>query len=223
MARFSPSLLSADFAALGDGLLFCEKAGADLVHLDVMDGHFVPNLTIGPPVIAALRKRTRLPFDVHLMIERPLDWVERYREAGADRISVHVEAEPHLRRTLGRIRDLGAEAGVAINPGTSVASLEDCLPYSDFVLVMSVDPGFGGQKFLPRSIEKVARIRELAARLGARIDVAVDGGVDSANARELASAGATTLVAGNAFFGAADPAGFARTIRSAGTDLGSVA
>jgi len=216
MAHLAPSLLSADFAELGGALALCESAGADFIHLDIMDGHFVPNLTIGPVVIASLRKRSRLPFDVHLMIENPGDWIEKYREAGADRISIHVEAERHLRRTLGRIRDLGASPGIAVNPGTSLSLLDEALPYADFVLVMSVDPGFGGQSFLPRSIEKVSRLRRMARESGCVLEIAVDGGVSTNNSQRLADAGADTLIAGNAFFGAADPSAFTRSIHDAG-------
>ncbi len=216
MARLAPSLLSADFSALGEALALCERSGADFVHLDVMDGHFVPNLTFGPPVIASLRKRTKLAFDVHLMIEKPGEWVERYCAAGADRLSLHIEAEPHLRRALGRIREAGVSPGIAINPATSLALLEDALPYADFVLVMSVDPGFGGQSFLDRSLDKVRRLREMAEARRLAIDISVDGGVDPGNAGALAASGATTLIAGNAFFGAPDPGAAARQFHDAG-------
>ena len=214
--RLAPSLLSADFADLGAALALCEKAGADLVHVDVMDGHFVPNLTIGPPVVASLRRRTKLPFDVHLMIERPLDWVERYVEAGANRVSFHVEAEPHLRRTLARIREAGASPGLAINPGSSLSLLEEALPDADFVLVMSVDPGFSGQAFEERSVDKVRRLRQMAAERGLETDITVDGGVDDRNVGRLAAAGASTVVAGHGFFRAADPIAAARAFHEAG-------
>jgi ribulose-phosphate 3-epimerase len=216
VARFAPSLLSADFAALGEALDLCARAEADFVHVDVMDGHFVPNLTLGPPVIASLRKRSPLRFDVHLMIERPGEWVDRYCDAGADRLSFHVEAESHLRRTLGRIRERRVEAGVALNPATSLGALDEALPYLDFVLVMSVDPGFGGQSFLPGSLGKIRRLREMAMTGGFPIDISVDGGVDGVNAAPLRAAGADTLIAGNAFFRSADPIAFARAIRNAG-------
>ena len=209
--RIAPSILAADLADLGGAVEICERGGADLVHFDVMDGHFVPNLTFGIPVLAALRKRTRLPLDVHLMVERPGDLLDEYLAAGADRVAVHWEAEPHLDRLLARIAEGGAEAGVAVNPSTPVELLTDVLPRLGFVLLMSVNPGFAGQRFLPGAIDKVGRLRRLIegeqARLGARrVEIAVDGGVGRDNIQRLAAAGVDTVIAGSSVFGSADPA-----------------
>jgi ribulose-phosphate 3-epimerase len=174
VARIAPSILSADFAALGEAIARVESGGADLLHVDVMDGHFVPNLTLGPPVIESIRKRTRLPLDVHLMIEEPERWIETYVRAGADLVTVHVEASTHLQRCLAQIREAGARAGVALNPGTPPGGLRYVLDDIDLILVMSVNPGFGGQSFLPASYAKIQEIRGL---LGDRpVEVSVDGG-----------------------------------------------
>ena len=201
--KIAPSILSADFAALGEAIARVEAAGADQLHVDVMDGHFVPNLTIGPPVIESIRKRTRLPLDVHLMIEEPERWIETYVRAGADWLTVHAEACPHLQRTLNQIREAGARAGVALNPSTGPGILEYVLDDLDLVLVMSVNPGFGGQSFIPTAYEKIRKIRAL---LGKRpVLVSVDGGVKREHAHPLAQAGAGVLVAGSAIFGAPDP------------------
>jgi ribulose-phosphate 3-epimerase len=196
--RIAPSLLSADFARLADALAMAEEGGADLVHVDVMDGHFVPNLTIGPPVVKALRRATRLPLDVHLMIEKPEETLDRYIDAGGDWISVHVEATRHLQRCLERVRRGGAKAGAAVNPGTPVGALAAAWGDLDFALIMSVNPGFGGQAFLRGSIARVRRAREAAAEAGAGAVIEVDGGVDAGNAAELVEAGAEILVAGTA-------------------------
>jgi ribulose-phosphate 3-epimerase len=202
--KIAPSILSADFAELGDAIALVEAAGADQIHVDVMDGHFVPNLTIGPPVIESIRKRTRLPLDVHLMIEEPERWVETYARAGAGAITVHAEACVHLQRVLAQIREAGSRAGAALNPGTPPGVLGYVLDDLDLVLVMSVNPGFGGQQFIPSTYEKV---RDLKALLGTRaVEVSVDGGVTQRNAAQLARAGVGTLVAGSAIFGAPDPA-----------------
>jgi ribulose-phosphate 3-epimerase len=211
--KIAPSILSADFAALGEAIARVEAAGADLLHVDVMDGHFVPNLTIGPPVIESIRKRTRLPLDVHLMIEEPERWVETYVRAGADYVTVHVEASAHLERTLTLIREAGARSGVALNPSTPPAALEYVLDALDLVLVMSVNPGFGGQAFLPTAYEKIRRLRSMLA--DRPVLISVDGGVKAANAGALAQAGATVLVAGSAIFGAADPGAALAALRSA--------
>jgi ribulose-phosphate 3-epimerase len=211
--RIAPSILSADFAALGDAIARVEAAGADQLHVDVMDGHFVPNLTIGPPVIESIRKRTRLPLDVHLMIEEPDRWVETYVRAGADYLTVHVEACVHLQRALAAIRESGAKAGAALNPSTPPDSLQYVLDDLDLVLVMSVNPGFGGQSFIPGTYEKLRRLR---ARLADRpVLISVDGGVKADNAGPLAQAGATVLVAGSAVFGAPDPGAAVTALRSA--------
>jgi len=211
--KIAPSILSADFAALGESIAQVEAAGADRLHVDVMDGHFVPNLTVGPPVIESIRKRTRLPLDVHLMIEAPDRWVETYVRAGADLLTVHAEVCPHLQRTLARIREAGARAGVALNPATGPEGLRWVLEDLDLVLVMSVNPGFGGQAFLPSAYAKVRQIKALLA--GGPVEISVDGGVTAEHAGRLAEAGADVLVAGSAIFGAPDPAGALRALRAA--------
>ena len=200
MITIAPSLLASDFANLQQQIALVEEGGADWLHLDVMDGHFVPNLTIGPPVIASLRKISRLPFDTHLMIEEPERWVETYRKAGADVITVHAEACKPLPETLRRIRELGAKAGVSINPATPLAAIEEVLGDVDLILLMSVNAGFGGQSFIP---DTVARIRAVAARLEelrAPAVIEVDGGIDSRTARLVVEAGARVLVAGSYIF-----------------------
>jgi ribulose-phosphate 3-epimerase len=213
VVKIAPSILSADFAALGTDIARIEAAGADQLHVDVMDGRFVPNITIGPVVVGAIRKRTRLPLDVHLMIVEPERYIPEFVAAGADMVTVHVEACPHLQRTLAQIRELGARAGVALNPATPVSTLELVLDDLDLVLVMSVNPGFGGQSFIPTAHRK---IRELRALLGNRpVDVSVDGGVKVDLAAALAADGASTLVAGSAIFGAADPAAAIKAFRAA--------
>ena len=197
----APSLLSADFARLGEEVRAIEAAGADWLHLDVMDGAFVPNITIGPGVIAALKPHTRLPFDVHLMIEAPDRFIEAFREAGADIMSVHPEAGPHLHRTLRRIRELGAKAGLVLNPATPVETVEWVLEDLDLILVMSVNPGFGGQSFLDSQLKKISRLRRLIDDARADIILEVDGGVNAQTAPRCLEAGATALVAGSAIFG----------------------
>ena len=211
----APSILSADFARLGEAMVIAEKGGAGVLHVDVMDGHFVPNLTIGPPVVESLRRASDLPFDVHLMIEDPGRWVDGFVEAGADMISVHAEADHHLHRTVERIRSLGARAGVAVNPGTPITVLEALLPDLDHVLVMSVNPGFAAQKFIPGSLEKLSRLRGWIGKRGLDLRLEVDGGIKLSNAGEAVAAGADILVAGSAIFGAGDPAGAAREMISA--------
>jgi ribulose-phosphate 3-epimerase len=214
--RIAPSLLAADFARLADGLRIAEEGGADLVHVDVMDGHFVPNLTIGPPVVAALRRATKLPLDVHLMIEKPEATLPQYLDAGADWVSVHVEATHHLQRCLDLIRKGGARAGAAINPGTPVEALEAAFGDLDYAVVMSVNPGWGGQSFLPGSVAKVRLLRGRASASGAPpLAVEVDGGVTAGNASALAGAGAEILVAGTAIYGDADPRRSIERLRTA--------
>jgi ribulose-phosphate 3-epimerase len=215
MIKIAPSLLSADFARLADELATIESA--DLLHLDVMDGHFVPNLTIGPAIVKALRVHTRLPFDCHLMISEPQRYIDRFLEAGADMISIHIETEPHLQRALQMIRDGGAKAGIAVNPATSAESLSAAIDYCDYVLAMTVNPGFGGQKFIEPVVPKIRHISRLIRERGLRVEIEVDGGIDAKTAPHVVAAGATILVAGNAVFGAADRAGAIESIRSAVT------
>ena len=213
MIKIAPSILSADFAVLGEEIARVEAGGADQLHVDVMDGHFVPNLTIGPPVVEAIRKRTRLPLDIHLMIEAPERLIPAFVSAGADMVTVHVETCPHLNRVLNQIRELGAKPGVTLNPATPLTTLEYALDDAELILVMSVNPGFGGQEFLPGTYQKLKALRKM---LGQRqIDVSVDGGVKVEHCRMLAEHGATILVAGSAIFGAPDPAEAVRRMRSA--------
>jgi ribulose-phosphate 3-epimerase len=213
--RIAPSLLSADFARLADAVAMAEAGGADMVHVDVMDGHFVPNLTIGPPVVRDLRKATRLPLDVHLMIENPETTLSEYLDAGADWVSVHVEATRHLQRCLDLIRRSGAKAGAAINPGTPTLALESVWGDLDYSVVMSVNPGWGGQPFLAASIEKVRCLHGEARAAGSPLSIEVDGGVGKDNAAALVEAGAEILVAGTAIYGAGDPAGAIGRLREA--------
>ena len=217
MIKIAPSILSADFAALGHDIARVEAGGADQLHVDVMDGRFVPNITIGPVVVAAIRKRTRLPLDVHLMIVEPERYIPEFVAAGADMVTVHAEACPHLQRTLAQIRELGARGGVALNPSTPPDALEYVLDDLDLVLVMSVNPGFGGQAFIPSTHRKIRDIRALLGDRHRRVDVSVGGGVKADLAKALANDGASTLVAGSAIFGAADPAAAVRAIRDAAT------
>ena len=215
MIQIAPSILAADFAALGAAIAAAEAGGADLIHVDVMDGHFVPNITIGVPVVRSLKKVARVPLDVHLMIQDPDRFAEDFVTAGADRLSVHVEVLPHLHRSIHYIKSLGAKAGVAINPSTPVSALEEIAGDVDHVLVMSVNPGFGGQTFIPRSESKIQAIRALLDRAGNPAPIEVDGGVDATNAARLIAAGASILVAGNAIFAAPDPAAATRQLRAA--------
>jgi len=213
--RIAPSLLSADFGRLADTVAACEAAGADFIHFDVMDGRFVPNLTVGPIVLRALRGATRVPFDVHLMIEEPLQTLDQYLDAGAARVAVHVEAERHLHRFAQVVRARGASPGVAINPGTSLAALDEALTFCDFVLVMTVNPGWGGQSFLPLSTGRVRRLAEAITEKGVSCGIAVDGGVGPANAGEIVAAGARHLVAGSSVFGKGDIPGAVAALRRA--------
>ncbi len=213
--KIAPSILSADFACLGEQIALVDKAGADVIHVDVMDGHFVPNITIGPLIVSAIRPVTDLPLDVHLMIENPDRYIEAFAGAGADYITVHVEACPHLHRSLQAIRELGVKAGVALNPHTPVSAVAEVLDVLDLILIMSVNPGFGGQKFIPRALHKLKATRELLTAAGmGHIEVEVDGGVKSGNIREIAEAGAEILVAGSAIFKAPDPAEAIREMKS---------
>jgi len=203
----APSILAADFGHLAEEIARAEQGGARLVHLDVMDGHFVPNLTMGPAVVKAVRRATRLPLDVHLMIQNA--------DAGANWVSLHVEALPHLQRAVAHLRERGLKAGVALNPSTPLLSVEEIAPELDYVVVMSVNPGFGGQKFLPGSLDKVRRMRDLLRRRGLAAQIEVDGGVDEGNVKLLLEAGADVLVAGTSVFGGGDPAASARRLLEA--------
>jgi ribulose-phosphate 3-epimerase len=216
--EIAPSILASNFAKLGDEIRTVEQGGADVLHVDVMDGHFVPNISIGIPVVASLRKATRLPLDVHLMIERPESYIAEFVRAGANRVLVHQEATVHLDRALAMIREHGAEAGAVINPATPVGMLSEVLDKLDTVLVMSVNPGFGGQKFIPGAIEKIRQLNEWRARYNGTFRIEVDGGVDLENIAELAKAGANTFVAGTSIFQTSDPAGSARQLRQLATN-----
>jgi ribulose-phosphate 3-epimerase len=211
----APSILSADFARLGEEIAAAERGGAGLVHVDVMDGHFVPNITLGPPVVRSIRRATTLPLDVHLMIENADRYLDAFVDAGANWISVHQEAVPHLQRAVSHLRQRGVRPGVVLNPATPIGTLEEILPELDYVLVMSVNPGFGGQKFLPGSLEKIRRLRAQVVERGLQTLIEVDGGVDAGNARALVQAGAEVLVAGTAVFGEGDPEAAARRMLEA--------
>ncbi len=198
--KISPSILSADFLRLGEEVQALEKAGADYIHVDIMDGHFVPNLTIGPPVLKALRRITSLPLDVHLMIENPDQYLAAFAEAGAAILTVHVEAVVHLHRTLSEIRALGAKAGVSLNPATPVCLIEPALEYADLVLVMTVNPGFGGQEFIPEVLPKIGQIRRLIDKNRQPVELEVDGGIKTENIGSIAAAGADVFVSGSGIF-----------------------
>ena len=204
MRKIAPSILSADFSRLGEEIAAVEAAGADWIHIDVMDGHFVPNLTIGPGVVRSLRKTTSLPFDVHLMIEHAEQYLDAFAGAGSDWITVHAEAAGHLHRTLARIREMGIRAGVSLNPATPLALIEPIFPDIDLLLIMTVNPGFGGQQFIRTMLPKIRQARDQIDRLSRPIVLEVDGGVTPANAREIIEAGADVLVAGAAVFGSGD-------------------
>jgi len=211
--EIAPSILASNFAKLGEDVRAVEQGGADLLHLDVMDGHFVPNISIGLPVVASLHKATRLPLEVHLMIERPEEYIERFVQAGASRVLIHQEATVHLDRALTMIRELGAQAGAVINPATPVATLTDVFDKVDTVLVMSVNPGFGGQKFIPGAFEKIRQLNRWRAQYNGGFRIEVDGGVEAENTAELAKAGTNTFVAGTSIFHTPDPAAAVRQIR----------
>jgi ribulose-phosphate 3-epimerase len=213
--QIAPSILSADFAALGRDIAAAERGGADLIHVDVMDGHFVPNITIGPPVVRSIKRIASRPLDVHLMIEEPDRYIEAFVSAGAAMVSVHVEAAHHLHRTLTYIRQVGARAGVVLNPSTPAHAIEDVCAEIDYVLVMSVNPGFGGQTFIPHSLEKLRRVREVLARNGSAAPIEIDGGVDVRNVAQVVAAGASIIVAGSAIFESADPERATRDLRAA--------
>ncbi|HJY85772.1 MAG TPA: ribulose-phosphate 3-epimerase [Candidatus Acidoferrales bacterium] len=213
IVEIAPSILAANFAFLGDEIRAVEQGGATMLHVDVMDGHFVPNLSIGVPVVASLHKATQLTLDAHLMIEHPDRYIEAFAEAGAEMISVHQEATPHLDRVLASIRELGREAGVVINPATPVAMLAEVLDKVNYVLVMSVNPGFGGQSFLPGALEKIRQLKEARARYNHSFRIEVDGGVGPENVVQLVRAGAEILVAGTSIFHTPDPAQAVRQMR----------
>jgi ribulose-phosphate 3-epimerase len=218
VVKIAPSILAADFADLGSAIRAAEAAGADYIHVDVMDGHFVPNITVGIPVVAALRRATRLPLDVHLMITAPERYLADFARAGADIITVHVEACPHLHRTVQQIRELGARPGVSLNPATSLETVREILPYVDLVLIMSVNPGFGGQSYIPTITAKISRLAAMIAETGRAIEIEVDGGVDINTTPVIVAAGARVLVAGTAVFG--HPGGIAGGIAALRTAAG---
>jgi ribulose-phosphate 3-epimerase len=205
MFEIAPSILSADFTRLADEIAAVKQGGAKILHVDVMDGHFVPNITIGLPVVKSIRKETDLTVDTHLMISEPRRYAVEFVKAGADMVSVHVEADHHLQRTLTAIREAGAKAGVAINPATPLVMLEEALPYADFVLLMSVNPGFGGQKFIPTSLDKLRRLREMIDSRGLKTRIEIDGGIDESNIAEIVASGAEIIVAGSAVYGKGMP------------------
>ena len=222
MIKIAPSILSADFAALGSEVAEAEASGADWIHVDVMDGHFVPNITLGPPIVKAVSAHTSLPLDVHLMIEAPERYIADFAAAGASVITVHAEACVHLHRVIYQIKELGLLAGVAINPGTPASSIREVLPDVDMVLVMTVNPGFGGQSFIPSTLRKIKQIRQWADEVHPDLRIEVDGGIAESTAALVAEAGADVLVAGNAVFGRSDRAAAIAAIRGAATESAQV-
>ena len=215
MVEIAPSILSADFTRLGEEIAAVKRGGATVLHVDVMDGHFVPNITVGLPVVKSIRQATELPIDTHLMITEPGIYAEQFVDAGASMVSVHVEIDPHLHRTLMCIRKKGALAGVAINPATPLVTLEEALPFADYILIMSVNPGFGGQKFIQTSLDKVRRLRRMIDERGLKTRIEIDGGIDRHNIAEIAAAGAEIIVSGSAIFNESDPAQAVRNLREA--------
>jgi ribulose-phosphate 3-epimerase len=219
MIDIAPSILSADFTRLGEQIALVERGGAAYIHVDVMDGHFVPNITIGPLIVKAVSRATSRPIDAHLMIERPDEFITEFAQAGANMISVHPETTYHLHRTLNHIRQAGCQAGVVLNPATPLTAIEEVLDEVDYVLLMSVNPGFGGQTFIRSSLGKLRRLRALIGERGARARIEIDGGVGPENAAEIVAAGAEILVAGSAVFGAPDPAEAVRQLARAASDV----
>jgi ribulose-phosphate 3-epimerase len=215
MIEIAPSILSADFTRLAEEISTVEKAGASILHVDVMDGRFVPNITVGLPVVKAIAGVTQLPIDAHLMIVEPGQYADKFAKAGARMVSIHIEADPNAHRTLSSIRAAGALAGIVINPGTSLATLDEVIKFVDYVLVMSVNPGFGGQEFIPESLDKVRRLRKMIDERGLKVRIEIDGGINSDNIAEVTGAGAEIIVAGSAIFSAPDPAVALRELREA--------
>jgi ribulose-phosphate 3-epimerase len=209
----APSILSADFSRLGEEIAAVERGGATILHVDVMDGHFVPNITVGLPVVKSLSRSTRLPIDAHLMIDEPGRYAEQFVSAGARMVSVHVEADAHIHRTLMSIKKAGAQAGVVLNPATALSAVEEAIGYADYVLLMSVNPGFGGQEFIPGSIERLRTLRRMIESRGLPTRIEIDGGIDQGNIEQVVAAGAEIIVAGSAIFGAEDPEAAARKLR----------
>lgn len=204
MTKIAPSILSADFSNLGEEIKKVETAGADMLHIDIMDGHFVPNITFGPPVVSAIRKITNLCFDVHLMVQNPQDFIDPFIKAGADLITIHVETAPHLHRVIQQVKDSGKKVGVSLNPSTPLSSIEEILSEVDMVLLMTVNPGFGGQSFIPSSLDKIRRLKKMILERNLLVDIQVDGGINGETAHQVVEAGANILVAGSAIYQAED-------------------
>jgi ribulose-phosphate 3-epimerase len=215
MIEIAPSILSADFTRLAEEISVVEKAGASILHVDVMDGRFVPNITVGLPVVKAIARATQLPIDAHLMIVEPGQYADQFAKAGARMVSIHIEADPNAHRTLTSIKAAGALAGIVINPATSLSTIDEVIKFADYVLVMSVNPGFGGQEFIPESLEKIRRLRKMIDERGLKTRIEIDGGINADNIAEVTSAGAEIIVAGSAIFAAPDPAVAVRQLREA--------